>query len=460
MIIRTINPTTERILQEYPLLSKNEMIDFIEAASVRFNQWRKLALSVRSQKMLQLGHLLKQEKESLALLIAEEMGKPIAQGEAEIEKCAWVCKHYAENAENYLNPRKIRTEEGEKKETVVYYEPLGVILSIMPWNFPFWQVFRFVVPNIMAGNTVVMKHAPNTTQCAIKITQLFQESDFPPNVFQHLIIDTKLAAEAIANNRIVAVTLTGSREAGSAVASNAAKHLKKTVLELGGNDPYVILHDADLEEAAKAIVDSRLNNCGQVCIAAKRVIVVEPIYDDIVERIKKLMTHYEMGNPLIKQTTLGPMAREDLRQKLHYQVLRTVQQGADLAEGGYIPQKVGFYYPPTLLLNVQEKMPAFQEELFGPIISVIKAKDEREALQLANRSEYALGAAVFTKDLDRGEHIAKNEIEAGMCFVNSIVASDPRVPFGGIKGSGFGRELSKEGMHEFVNVKTVSIKRG
>lgn len=455
MIIQTINPTTETILQEYPLISKGQMVDFIEAAHSAFEDWRHVAFSIRRKKMFQLSQLLQQQKEMLAQLIAEEMGKPITQGQAEIEKCAWVCEHYAENAEKYLKSRTINTE---KKKTTVYYQPLGVVLSIMPWNFPFWQVFRFAVPTIMAGNTILLKHAPNSMGCAMKITKLFKEANFPSHVFQHLIIDTKMAAEVIANHRIVAVTLTGSREAGSAVASNAAKHLKKAVLELGGNDPYVILHDANLEEAAKAIVDSRLNNCGQVCIAAKRIIAVETIHDALVEKIVKLIGRYTMGNPLDQKTTMGPMARQDLREHLHKQVQDTIQMGAELVTGGVIPQKKGFYYPPTILLNVRQGMTAFEEELFGPVIAVTRANDENEAIRLANQSQYALGAAVFTKDLTRGEHIAKNEIEAGMCFVNSLVASDPRVPFGGIKSSGFGRELSTEGIREFVNVKTVSIK--
>ncbi|MDI9819448.1 MULTISPECIES: NAD-dependent succinate-semialdehyde dehydrogenase [unclassified Legionella] len=454
MIIRTINPATEEVLQEYPTLSDKQISAYIDAGQLSFNVWKKSAFSLRAQAMLKLAQLLKEKQDELALLIANEMGKPVSQGRAEIEKCAWVCEHYARNAENYLQPRMIQTE---MKKTLVGYQPLGIVFAIMPWNFPFWQVFRFAAPTLMAGNAAVLKHAPISTGSGNRIAELFLEAGFPQHLFQHFVLDNELASKVIANDKIVAVTLTGSEQAGSIVASNAARHLKKAVLELGGNDPYIVLEDADLDLAAKAIVTSRLNNTGQVCIAAKRIIAVDSVHDNLVEKIQALMADYKMGNPLDEKTNLGPMAREDLRETLHKQVLKSVKSGARLIEGGQIPTGKGFYYPPTLLQDVSKGMTAFDEELFGPVIAVVRAENETNAIQLANESQYGLGAAVFTRDLARGEHIARYEIEAGSCFVNTFVASDPRVPFGGIKRSGFGRELSREGILEFVNTKTVSV---
>lgn len=454
MIIRTVNPANEAVLSEYTLLEENQMSSLIEAGHLTFCVWRKTPFSQRKQLMLNLAKLLEKKKVDLATLMANEMGKPISLGQAEIEKCVWLCEHYSENAEGYLQPRTIKTE---MKKTMVCYQPLGIVFAIMPWNFPFWQVFRFAVPTIMAGNAAILKHAPISTGTGNKIADLFLEAGFPEHLFQHFILSNELAAKAIANDKIIAVTLTGSERAGSTVASNAASHLKKAVLELGGNDPYLILADADLDLAAKCIVRSRLNNCGQVCIAAKRIIAVEPIRDALIEKIKSLVCDYKMGDPLDANTNLGPMASETLRNALHEQVQKSIKLGAKLIFGGQIPHRKGFYYPPTLLVDVHKGMPAFDDELFGPVIAVISADDEAEAIQLANQSRYGLGAAIFTRDEKRGEYIAQHEIEAGSCFVNALVASDPRVPFGGIKRSGFGRELSREGILEFVNTKTVAI---
>ncbi|CEK10598.1 NAD-dependent succinate-semialdehyde dehydrogenase [Legionella hackeliae] len=454
MIIQTVNPTTEEVLHEYPILNEKQIATYIDAGHLSFKAWKNTPFSQRNQRMLNLAKLLREQKDELALLMANEMGKPITAGRAEIEKCAWVCEHYAENAEKYLQPRIIQTE---MKKTMVCYQPLGIVFAIMPWNFPFWQVFRFAVPAVMAGNAAILKHAPISTGTGNRIAKLFEEAGFPEHLFQHFVLDNDLAAKVIANDKVVAVTLTGSERAGAAVASNAANHLKKAVLELGGSDPYLVLHDADLDLAAKAIVTSRLNNTGQVCIAAKRVIAVEPIYNALVEKIKALMANYKMGDPLDDKTNMGPMARDDLRKSLHDQVIRSVKSGAKLVEGGEIPKRKGFYYPPTLLLDVKRGMAAFDEELFGPVVAITMASDEAEAIQLANETPYGLGAAVFTQDLARGEHIAQYDIEAGACFVNALVASDPRVPFGGIKRSGFGRELSKEGILEFVNTKAVAV---
>ena len=404
--------------------------------------------------MLRLANLLREKQDVYAKLMSCEMGKPITSGKAEIEKCAWVCEHYAEHAETYLASHEVQID---KKKSFVCYQPLGIVFAIMPWNFPFWQVFRFAVPTIMAGNAAILKHAPISTGTGNAIAELFMEAGFPEYLFQHFILDNDMAATVIAHEKIVAVTLTGSERAGSIVAANAAKHVKKAVLELGGNDPYVVLSDADLDLAANCIVTSRLNNTGQVCIAAKRIIAVQEIEDALTAKIVKLTKEYQLGDPLDPKTKLGPMAREDLREGLHQQVLASVKKGARVLLGGDIPKRKGYYYPPTILTNVCPGMPAFDEELFGPVIAIIKAKDESEAIALANQSQYGLGAAVFTRDLARGEQIATHEIEVGCCFVNGFVASDPRLPFGGIKHSGFGRELAREGILEFVNVKTVVV---
>lgn len=454
MIINTINPTTEDVLNKYSTLSEEQIKTGIDAGHQSFKMWKKTSFSHRKELMLNMASLLRKREREFALLMALEMGKPITAGIAEIEKCALVCEHYAEYAETYLQPRIIPTE---MHESMVCYQPLGIIFAIMPWNFPFWQVFRFATPTIMAGNAAILKHAPISTGSGKAIADLFLEAGFPNHLFQQFIVDNEQAARVIADKKIAAITLTGSGRAGAIVAANAAQHLKKAVLELGGSDPYLILDDADLELAADCVVQSRLSNCGQICIAAKRIIATKAIHDELIEKIKLKMAVYAMGDPLDEATNLGPMAREDLRTTLHEQVLTSIALGAELICGGKIPKRKGFYYPPTLLLKVHEGMPAFDEELFGPVLCVIEADDETHAIFLANQSQYGLGAAVFTRDLQRGQRVAIDELEAGACFVNAIVVSDPRLPFGGIKDSGFGRELSQEGILEFVNTKTVVI---
>lgn len=454
MHIQTINPATEKIIKNYSLLSKNAINDKIEGAADAFLQWRKTPLIERRDLMLSMVSTLEKNTEALAHLAASEMGKPLEAGRQEVNKCAWVCRHYAEHAEAYLQPYNIETEQ---KKSTVCYQPLGVIFAIMPWNFPFWQVFRFAAPNLMAGNVGILKHAPITTGCGEAIADLFKQAGFPDSVFQHFIIDNEMAANVIAHPYIAGVTLTGSETAGSIVAANAGAHLKKTVLELGGNDAYLVLADAELKKAAEAIVMSRLNNTGQTCIAAKRVIVVKEAVQPFLNHLLTLTTDYVIGDPLDSKTKIGPMARKDLREALHHQVIESVAKGAKLALGGVIPSSQGFYYPVTVLTDVKPGMPAFDDELFGPVLAVIPAEDEKHAITLANQSRFGLGSAVFTQDIKRGQAIAMHEIEAGSCAVNGMVSSDPRLPFGGIKHSGYGRELSKEGFLEFMNIKTVSI---
>jgi succinate-semialdehyde dehydrogenase/glutarate-semialdehyde dehydrogenase len=386
--------------------------------------------------------------------MADEMGKPVSQGRAEADKCAWVCRHYAEHAGEILADRDIETE---RSKSYVAYRPLGVVLAVMPWNFPLWQVYRFLAPALMAGNGGILKHASNVTGCALAIDRLAVEAGFPDGLFRSLVLPSSRVDEVLEHPAVVAATLTGSDPAGRAVAAKAGSLLKKTVLELGGSDPYLVLADADLELAATTCSASRLINGGQSCIAAKRFIVEAPV----VERFTELMAHglsrAVMGDPLSPDTTLGPLARIDLRDELHDQVRRSVDAGAKLMLGGEIPDLPGAFYPPTLLAGVEDGMAVYREETFGPVAAVIAAEDLDDAVRIANDSDFGLGAAIFTSDTALGESVARDRLQAGATFVNSFVASDPRLPFGGIKMSGYGRELSDLGMMEFLNAKTVVV---
>lgn len=454
MNIQTINPATEDLIETYPVLNEQQMNAGIEAGHRAYQGWKRSAFSQRQKLMKALARLLLEQKDELAMLMTCEMGKPITSSKAEIEKCAWVCEHYAEHAKDYLKPLHIETEY---KVSKVCYLPMGIVFAIMPWNYPFWQVFRFAAPTIMAGNAAILKHAPISSGSGNRIAALFLEAGFPEHLFQHMVLDNAGAGKVIANDKIIAVTLTGSERAGRAVASNAGQHLKKTVLELGGCDPYLILADADLDRAATSIVASRLNNSGQTCISAKRILAHQSIVKPLIAKIEALMLDFKMGDPQKASTRMGPMARADLRDELHGQVVKSMSLGATLLQGGKIPDRKGFYYPATLLSDVKPGMPAFDEELFGPVISVITVDDEEQAIRLANQSTYGLGAAIFSRDVKKAEKIASEELQAGCCFVNDYVVSDPRLPFGGIKHSGYGRELSREGILEFVNAKTVVV---
>jgi len=404
--------------------------------------------------MKKTAEILRERKNELAKLMATEMGKPLKQGAAEVEKCALGCDYYADNAEAHLAPDTIKTENSK---SFVAFEPLGVVLAVMPWNFPLWQVYRFAAPALMAGNVGVLKHASNVPGCALVIEEIFTQAGFPEGAFRTLLIGNKQVQAVIEHPLVRAVTLTGSTAAGKIVAAQAGAVLKKTVLELGGSDPYVVLEDADLDHAVPTCVNSRLINSGQSCIAAKRFVVVEPVLAAFTDRFVALMKTKKVGDPLIEGTDVGPQARRDLRDDLHKQVIASVERGATLLLGGEVPQGKGAYYPATVLADVKPGMPAYDEELFGPAAAIIEAKDEEAAWRIANDTIFGLGAAVFTKDAKRGERIAR-KLEAGATFVNSSVASDPRLPFGGIKESGYGRELGSYGIKEFVNVKTVCVK--
>lgn len=454
--INIINPATETSCGDYPLMSKADVDTLIQAMHPVQQSWAQSAHSLRKQCLINLAQLLLQHKQPAATLITTEMGKPISQALQEIEKCAKLCEYYAQFGEDFLKPEAIQTEFYKSYRA---FQPLGIIFAIMPWNYPIWQVLRFAIPNLMVGNGGLLKHAPNSTGAALLIEQLIEKAGFPHNLFRSLVIDVDLAPFIIHHPHVMGVTITGSNKAGKSVAMEAGSALKKVVLELGGSDPYVILADADLELAAEQCVLSRLNNAGQVCIAAKRIIVDKSIKTAFQALVLEKAKQYIMGDPLDVKTNLGPMARADLRTTLHDQVQRAIAAGARCLLGGNLPNKQGYYYPATLLTDVTVGSPAFCEELFGPVICIIEAADEEDAVRLANNTVFGLAAAVFTQDLVKGERIARDYIEAGSCAVNSYVASDPRLPFGGIKQSGYGRELSLEGMREFVNIKTIMVSK-
>lgn len=453
--ITSVNPATGETIQSYPGLSTSAVEEILQHADRACAAWRRTTFATRAATMKAAGKLLRRHPETYARMMAQEMGKPLAQGGSETEKCAWVCDYYAQHAERFLSPEVVATDAAK---SYVTFEPLGIVLAVMPWNFPFWQVFRAAVPALMAGNAVVLKHASNVPGCALAIEELFRQAGFPKGLFRALLVSTDQVAGLIEHPLVKGVTLTGSTSAGRAVAAKAGASLKKTVLELGGSDPYLILEDADLEPTVEACVASRLINSGQSCISAKRFIVVESIRAQFEERFVQLMHAQKVGDPFDEAVTVGPLARHDLRDALHEQVRASVQRGARVLLGGTIPDQKGAYYPPTVLTDVAKGMPAYDEETFGPVAAIIPVKDEAEAIRTANDSPYGLGAAVFTRDLERGERIATHDLEVGSCFVNAFVKSDPRLPFGGIKQSGYGRELSSFGIREFLNIKTVYVK--
>ena len=455
MTIESINPTNGTSIATYKAMTSKEVKHVIDDSHHDWKDWRKTTFEQRSELMHKAAEVLRQNKSSYAELMALEMGKVLKDGESEIEKCAWVCDYYADNAKNFLEDNKIETDA---TSSFVAYRPIGVVLAVMPWNFPFWQVMRFAAPALMAGNAGVLKHASNVSGCAIAIEKVFQKAGFPKNIFRTLIIPSDKVEEVIKNEKVKAVTLTGSTPAGKSVASIAGSQIKKTVLELGGSDPYIVLEDADLDHAAKTCATSRLINNGQSCISAKRFIVVKEVKAEFEKLLTKYMSQKVVGDPMNEKSDLGPMARVDLRDELHDQVTKSMEMGANCILGGTIDNDEGAFYPPTILTDVKWGSPAYHEELFGPVASIIEASNEKEAIEIANDSFFGLGAAVFTKDLKRGERIAKEEIEVGCCFVNDFVKSDPRLPFGGVKGSGYGRELSTYGIKEFVNIKTVYVK--
>ena len=452
-MFESINPATEQVLARYAIMSAEALTVALEEARTTAMVWSRVEVELRAAMLERVAVLLDAKREEFAQLITAEVGKPIAEARAELDKCALLCRYYAEHAVGFLADQRIQSGT---HESVLSYQPLGTVLGIMPWNFPFWQVFRFAVPVMTAGNVALLKHAPNTCGCALAIEALFLEAGYPQGVLRALLIEINQVESVIEHDAVQGVALTGSDKAGAAVAALAGRAIKKTVLELGGSDPYLICEDADLDLAAKKCVQSRLNNCGQTCISAKRLLVHRSVLEAFTEKVLNEITQRRQGDPVVEANDLGPMARADLLVNLQRQVDASVAAGARLLLGGETPQDVGLFYPPSVLTDVCPGMPAFDEEVFGPVVTLIPVADDAEALVLANQSAYGLGAAVFTQDVERAKRLA-HQLECGVCFINDFVKSDPRLPFGGIKRSGYGREMSAIGIREFVNVKTVCV---
>jgi len=451
--IYSINPATEETVGSFPVHSDKQIEEAVREAQKEFESWRASAFSQRAELMQTAAACLRRNKARFADYMTAEMGKPIVESEGEIEKCAWNCDYYAENAEQFL---KNEARQSGAAESYLQYTPLGVILAIMPWNFPFWQVFRFAAPALMAGNTALLKHASNVPQCALAIEEVFREAGFPKGAFQSLLIPGSKASTLIAHPAIAAVTLTGSEGAGSQVASCAGRAIKKTVMELGGSDPFIVRADADLEIAVQAAVRARYQNTGQSCIAAKRFIVEATVLGEFQDRFVASVRALKMGDPMDRATQIGPLARPEFVGDLERQVRESVRMGAKILVGGERSEGKGYFFKPTVLADVRPEMPAAKEEVFGPVAAIMRAENAEDAIRLANATPYGLGASLWTTDIDEAKRMARR-IEAGQVFINGIVASDPRLPFGGVKRSGYGRELSEIGIREFVNIQTVWI---
>ena len=456
MAIATINPATGKTIRTFEPFSAARVSECLDRAATAFRAHRRTTFAERAQLMQKAAAILDAECRELGQLMTLEMGKPIGAGIAEAEKCATACRYYAENAERFLADQPVEMEGGK---SWVAFQPIGVVLAIMPWNFPFWQVFRFAAPALMAGNAGVLKHASNVPQCALAIEDVFRRAGFADGLFQTLLIGSELVEGVIADKRVAAVTLTGSEGAGRSVAKAAGKNLKKSVMELGGSDPFVVMPSADLEQAVSTAVIARMINNGQSCIAAKRFIIHEKIYDEFLTRFVAGVSAIRFGDPMDEKTQLGPLATGAIRDGLDNQVKASVAAGARLATGGKKLEGEGFFYAPTVLTDIPPKAPAAQQELFGPVASVFKAKDLDDAIRIANGTSFGLGASAWTRDAaEQARFIA--DIDSGLLFINGMVASDPRLPFGGVKNSGFGRELGEFGIREFVNIKSVGILDG
>jgi succinate-semialdehyde dehydrogenase/glutarate-semialdehyde dehydrogenase len=453
MVLKSINPTTEEVVETFEEFTPAQVDEALEQAFSAQRKWRQTSFGERAARLQSVGRALRAQKSRLAALATQEMGKTIVEAEAEVEKCAWNCDFYAEHAAHFLADEHVQMD---LPASFVAFEPLGVVLAIMPWNFPFWQVVRFAAPALMAGNGAVLKHASNVPRCALALEEIFRAAGTPQGLFRTVLVPGSGVEPLIADRRIAAVTLTGSSDVGEKVASAAGRHLKKQVLELGGSDPFVILADADLDAAVTTAVRARNQNNGQSCIAAKRFIVEEPIADQFAEKFAATVKALHVGDPMQRDTNVGPLARGDLRETLVTQVEASVARGAHALTGGSPLGGKGYFYAPTVLDGVNEDMPAFREETFGPVAAVIRARDPEDAVRLANDTEYGLGAALWTRNVEHGKELARN-IEAGSVFINGMVASDPRIPFGGIKRSGYGRELGVYGIKEFVNVQTIVV---
>jgi len=454
MGMSTTNPATGETVKTYETWGETRLKEVLQACSERSKLWKTTDMQERCELLRKCAKVIRDRSEELSAMITLEMGKLIGESRGEVEKCASICEYYADHGPGFLADEILESDAGR---SLVAYQPLGIVLAVMPWNFPLWQVFRFAVPGLLAGNVGLLKHASNVPQCALAIESIFNDAGFPENTFKTLMIPASMVAHVIEDRRLHAVTLTGSEHAGKSVAGHAGQALKKSVLELGGSDAFIVLEDADLDWAVNQAVASRYLNCGQSCIAAKRFIVVETIADDFVKRFASAVEELKPGDPMDEETTLAPMARHDLRDELHEQVLASIAAGAVPVIGCAPESHQGAYYQASILDHVKHGMRAFEEELFGPVAIVIRAKDEADAISIANGSRFGLGGSVWTQDSARGENVAR-QMECGSAFVNGMVKSDPRLPFGGVKASGYGRELSSHGIREFVNAKTIWIK--
>jgi acyl-CoA reductase-like NAD-dependent aldehyde dehydrogenase len=447
--VKTINPATEEVLNEYKIMAKEQINDKVKKAQITFQDWKKDA-DKRADLLHDFATQLRKDKEKLARIATNEMGKAIKEARAEVEKCVWAMEYYADNGQILSTDEVVNTDA---RKTVIRFQPIGVIGSIMPWNFPYWQALRFAAPSLMIGNTIVLKPASATMQCGIEIEKTFNRVGFPDGVFQTVVGDSSIA-ESLIDSDINAVTFTGSVPVGAKVAQRATSQIKKTVLELGGSDPFIVCEDADIEKASNGAIKGRFINCGQSCIASKRFIVVKNVANEFIEKFVQKAEKLKVGDPLSDDTDIGPLVNASGLKKIDSQVKGSVIEGAEVLTGGEQMGKRGYFYRPTILKNVNPKMQIAQEEVFGPVAPIIVAEDEVEAMELANNTEYGLGASIWTQDLDKAERLSSS-VESGIVSVNNVVASDPRVPFGGVKKSGFGRELSRYGMLEFVNIKSV-----
>lgn len=453
MAMKAINPATDVLIREYAEHDASQVQEIISKTQADWQSWKNTSFEHRSALMRKAAGILTKNKEKYARLMSEEMGKVISEARAEVEKCVWVCEYYAEHAVDFLADEIVETEASK---SFVSFDPMGIVLAVMPWNFPFWQVFRFAVPALMAGNAGLLKHASNVPGSALAIEEVFQEAGFPKNIFRTLMISAKDVEGVIRDPRVKTVTLTGSEHAGVQVASIAGSELKKTVLELGGSDPYIVLEDADIPSCVAMSAKARMINTGQSCIAAKRFIVVESRVAEFERAQADILNGLTLGDPLSEETQVGPLARRDLRDELHDQVTRTLAEGGRLVTGGAPVDGPGAFYKPTVISDVREGMAIYSEETFGPVSAIIPVKDEEEAIRVANDSEFGLGGSLWTADVQKGEALARR-IESGAVFVNGMTISDPRMPFGGVKKSGYGRELGKYGIREFVNIKSIWI---
>ena len=451
MAIQSINPATGDVIKTYPEMSDAEVDRALAQAQAAYEQWRETTFAERAEKVHNIASYLRAHRDEIAKVATLEMGKPIGQAQAEVEKSAWGCDWYADNAERLLADDHIATTAAD---SFVAYTPIGVILAVMPWNFPFWQVFRPIAPAMMAGNALVLKHSSNVPQCALAIEKVMDAAGFPEGLFRTLLISGGKVNRVIDDPRIRLVTLTGSDDAGSKVAAAAGHALKKTVLELGGSDPYIVLADADLDAAAKTGAVARNQNSGQSCIAAKRFLVVESVADEFQRKFAEAVKAMKVGDPMDPSTNVGPLAREDLCDALDRQVKESVKQGAKVVIGGERLNRPGYFFAPTILTDVTPRMTVFREETFGPVAAIIRVKDADEAIRLANDSVFGLGASIWSRDVAKAQQLARR-IESGQVFINAMVASDPRLPFGGVKRSGYGRELSAFGIRELVNIQTI-----